>query len=470
MKELLQSHRQSLTPDSSTRPLESQVPSLQPPKQTIMPDSPFASIVQQHLPDLATYRNLYRHFHRNPELSTLEVETSARIATELISLNQKHGSPIEIKTNIGKTGLIGIHRNGTGPTILLRADMDGLPIKEKTGLDYASVKRMKDPNGVDMPTMHACGHDVHITALFAAIETLLNAQHCWSGTLLYLFQPAEEQGAGARMMIDDGLYTKHCPIPDVCLGQHVWPHKAGNVYTRSGAAMSAADSFEVTIFGKGGHGSMPHHTVDPVVIASHIVVRLQTLVSREVPPNETAVVTVGSLKAGDTVNVIADEATLQVNIRSVSEQCRNLLLEGLTRIVTAECTAGRATAPPKITRLNQYPLCFNDDVTTKKVEQQFTRFFGDKHKLDMQPSLGSEDFPLLGREVDRPYFFWFFGGHDPEEYERHVEAKTTHEIPVNHNPYFAPCIDPTLRTGVEAMVVAALTFVGNARVEQHSKL
>jgi amidohydrolase len=424
------------------------------------------SIVGQHLPDLASYRDLYKHFHRNPEISTLETETSARIAKELGTLNEKHGSPIEIKTKIGGTGLIGIHRNGEGPTVLLRADIDGLPVKEKTGLEYASTKRMMDTHldNIEKATMHACGHDFHITCLLAAIETLLNAADTWAGTLIYLFQPAEERGCGARMMLDDGLYTKHgCPIPDVCLGQHVFPFKAGTVYSRSGAAMSAADSYKITVFGRGGHGSMPHRCIDPVVIASHIVVRLQTLVSREVPPDETAVVTVGSLKAGDTVNVIADEATLQVNIRSVSEKWRCVLLDGLRRIVAAECDAGRATAPPRIEKLNQFPLCDNDAGVAKKVEHQFTRFFGaERHVLDMQPVLGSEDFPLLGSEVDRPYFFWFFGGQDQDEYDKHIREGTAEEIPINHSPFFAPCIDPTLQTGVEAMVVAALTFVRKA--------
>ncbi|KPI38186.1 Hippurate hydrolase [Cyphellophora attinorum] len=438
-----------------------------------MSKSSFAAVIEQHLPNLAAYRDLYKHFHHNPEISTLETETSARIASELRILNEKHSSPIEIKTNIGGTGLIGIHRNGDGPIVLLRADIDGLPVEEKTGLDYASTKRMMDTHldQIEKPTMHACGHDFHITALLAAIETLLNAKNSWSGTLIYLFQPAEERGAGARMMLDDGLYTKHgCPIPDVCLGQHVWPHKAGNVFSRSGAMMSAADSYEITIFGRGGHGSMPHLAIDPVVIASHIVVRLQTLVSREVPPDETAVVTVGSLKAGDTVNVIAEEAKLQVNIRSVSEQWRRVLLDGLTRVVRAECDAGRATAPPRIVRLNQYPLTYNDEAVTRRVEHQFTRFFGDRHKLDMQPVLGSEDFPLLGSEVGRPYFFWFFGGHDPRDYDERVRLGTVNDIPMNHNPYFAPCIDPTLRTGVEAMVIAALSFVGKDRAGQQPKL
>lgn len=428
--------------------------------------SPYVKIVSQSLPDLGTYEELYKHFHQNPEISTLETETSARISKELQLLNEKHGSPIEIKTNIAKTGLIGVHRNGKGPTILLRADIDALPIFEKTGLPYASTKRMMDTHldNVEKPTMHACGHDFHITCMLASIETLLKAQAMWSGTLIYLFQPAEERGCGARAMLDDGLYdlSRHgCPEPDLCLGQHVFPFKAGNVYTRHGATMSAADSYRITIYGRGGHGSMPHFCIDPVVIASHIVVRLQTLVSREVPPDETAVVTVGSLKAGDTVNVISDEATLQINIRSVSEEWRKVLLDGLKRVVNAECEAGRSPKPAKFEKLNEFPLCDNDKNVTKQVQDSFTAYFGqDRHDPDMKPVLGSEDFPLLGRDIGKPYMFWFFGGTEPNDWDKRVKEGTVNELPVNHSPFFAPVIQPTLKTGVEAMVVAALTFVG----------
>jgi len=425
--------------------------------------SPFAPIIKKHLPDLKSYEELYKHFHRNPELSTLEKETSSRIVSELKALNEKHGSPIEIKTNIGGTGLIGIHRNGSGPTILLRADIDGLGLKEKTGLDYASTKTQMDTHldNVEKPTMHACGHDFHITCMLGSIETLLSCSSSWSGTLIYLFQPAEERGCGARNMIDDGLYTKHgCPEPDLCLGQHVFPFRAGTIHTRSGSTMSAADSYRVTIHGRGGHGSMPHYCIDPVVIASHVVVRLQTLVSREVPPDETAVVTVGSLKAGDTVNVIADVATIQVNIRSVSEKWRKVLLDGLKRIVNAECDAGRCPKPAEFEKLNEFPLLLNDADVTAKVQKNFDAHFGKDHMPDMKPVLGSEDFPLLGSSIGKPYMFWFWGGVDAEEWKKREDEGTLNDMPVNHSPFFAPCINPTLRVGIEAMVVGALGFMG----------
>lgn len=427
--------------------------------------SPFAATLKDHLPNLSSYEDLYKHFHRNPEISTLEFETSKRLASELKSLNEKHGSPIEIKTEIGKTGLIGIHRNGSGPTILLRADMDGMPVYERTGLEYASTKRMMDSDwdNVEKPVMHACGHDFHITSLLGAIETLLNAKDKWSGTLIYLFQPAEERGRGARMMLDDGLYDKNkhaCPEPDLCLGQHVFPFKAGNVLTKSGSTMSAADSYKITIHGKGGHGSEPHKCVDPVVIASHIVVHLQTLVSREMPPDETAVVTVGSVKAGDTVNVISDIAVMQVNIRSVTERGRNTLLDGLKRIVNAECTAGRCPKAAEFEKLNEYPFTINDQNLCDKVSQSFISYFGEDRHEQMKAVLASEDFSLLASEIGKPYLFWFFGGVDPDEWDKREKEGTLGEIAGNHSPFFKPEIQPTLKTGVEAMVVAALTFVG----------
>lgn len=437
--------------------------------------SPYAAILKGNLPDLSPYEELYKHFHRNPELSTLETETSARISSELKCLNEKHGSPIEIKTGIGGTGLVGIHRNGDGPTILLRADMDGMPVLEKTGLEYASTKRMVDTHldNIEKPVTHACGHDFHITSLLAAIETFLNTKGSWSGTLIYLFQPAEERGCGARMMLDDGLYDKDkhaCPEPDVCLGQHVCPLKAGYVMSKSGPAMSAADSYRITVHGRGGHGSQPHNCVDPVVVGSQIVVRLQTLVSREIPPDETAVVTVGSFNAGDAVNVISDTAVLQVNIRSVSPQWRKVLLDGLKRIVTAECEASRCPKPPEFERLHEFPPTINDASVTAKVSEAFTAHFGADRLVPGKATMASEDFSWLASDLGKPYTFWFVGGVDPDEWERRTREGTLAELPSNHSPFFAPVIQPTLTASVEALVVATLAYVGRGERKGASHL
>jgi len=293
--------------------------------------------------------------------------------------------------------------------------------------------------------------------MLAATDTLLAARSTWSGTAVILFQPAEERGSGARAMVDDGLYeqSKHgCPIPDVVLGQHVFPMQAGTVHTKAGPAMSAADSFHITIYGSGGHGSMPHRTIDPVVIASHIVVRLQTIVSREVPPDETAVVTVGALQAGSTENIISDEAVLKVNIRSVSDKWRDHILAAVKRIVTAECMAGNCPKDPVFVPTSSFPLTSNDAEVTAAVDESFAAHFGDRHSPNMKNVLGSEDFGILGSSVDRPYMFWFFGGYSKEDWD-----KVDGNVATNHSPYFAPAIQPTLQTGVDAMTVAALTFL-----------
>jgi amidohydrolase len=422
---------------------------------------PFAKVLSAHRPELEPYALLYRHFHQNPELSTLEVETAAKIAEHLRALSPE----LQVRTGIGGTGLIAIYENGPGPTVLLRADMDGLPILERTGLDYASTKTMCDTHTDSLvkPTMHACGHDFHITCALAAAETMVRSKAEWSGTAVFLFQPAEERACGASMMIEDGLYDpeRHaCPIPDVVLGQHVFPVKAGTVVTKPGAIMSAADSWRITVYGTGGHASMPHRCVDPVVIASHIVVRLQTLVSREVPPDQQTVLTVGSVSAGDTVNVIADKAVLQVNVRSVSEEWRKVVLDGIKRIVKAECMAGRSPKEPVFEEINNFPLTENDADVTATLQKSFTRYFGDRHTTQAQPLAASEDFSKLATAVGKPYAFWFWGGVDVATWEAHEAAGTLNDVPVNHSAFFAPAIHPTLETGIDAMVVAALTYLG----------
>ncbi|KIX07260.1 uncharacterized protein Z518_01913 [Rhinocladiella mackenziei CBS 650.93] len=419
----------------------------------------FSSIIDKYRPKLEPYEELYKHCHAHGELPTQEKDTAALITSHL----KKLSSELDIRTGIGGHGQIAILNNGPGRTILLRADIDALPVQEKTGLPYASTKTMRDTDGIIKPVMHACGHDFHITSLLAAVETLLAARSTWSGTIVFLFQPAEERGCGACAMVNDGLYdeSKHaCPIPDVVLGQHVFPLQAGKTATRAGPVMSAADSFKITIYGSGGHGSMPHRTIDPVVIASHIVVRLQTIVSREVPPDETAVVTVGALQAGSTENVISDEAVLKINIRSVSVEWRERILASVKRIVKAECLAGNCPREATIEPTSSFPITVNDDQVTATINQSFSEYFGDEHDPNIKNVLGSEDFGMLGSAVERPYCFWFFGGHEKTQFDEMMKKGEEQNIPVNHSPYFAPVLQPTLTTGVDALVVAALTYLG----------
>jgi amidohydrolase len=424
-----------------------------------------STILSTSKPDLAPYETLYKHLHENPGLSLQE-----HLAAETAAKHLRALDGFDVRTNIGGTGLIGILKNGEGKTILLRADTDALPVEELTGLPYASKKREVDvEDGIEKSIMHACGHDVHISAMLAAAETLHKSQKHWKGTLIILFQPNEERAGGAKAMIADGLYDpkKHaCPIPDVVLGQHVMPGPAGTVGTRVGPFASAADSFRVTIYGRGGHASQPHRTVDPVVMAAHIIVRLQTVVSREVDPRDAAVVTVGSVQSGMTENIISSEATIKINVRTVLPETRTKVLAAIKRIVKAECEASGAPKEPLWVSTSSFPFTINDAEVTNHVAAAFTKQFGKMHDAEAPPLGGSEDFGILATEAPNksggkgvPYTYWNFGGTDPKQFEDLKNSGKLDELPINHSPYFAPVIQPTLTTGVDALVVAALSYL-----------
>jgi amidohydrolase len=405
--------------------------------------------------DLAPYEDLYRYFHANPELSLHEKATSDRIAAHLAQLP---GS-FEIHTRIGGYGLAGVLRNGEGKTVLLRADMDALPVKELTGLPYASVTTMRDAEGVEKPVMHACGHDMHITCLLAAAETLARARQAWRGTLLVVFQPNEERGAGAQAMVDDGLYDK-VPVPDYVLGQHVMRLRAGAVASRPGTIMAAADSMSITVFGRGGHGSLPHQAVDPALLAAHIVVRLQGIVSREVDPTDLAVVTVGSLHAGQAENIISDRAEIGLDFRTVRLETRQQLMAAIRRIVESECAASGSPRPPIFTPTRRFPPTDNDAQVAERLAASFETHFGGDFDGNVARSNVSEDFSILGTCKDIPCCFWFVGGIDQDLWDRAQKDSTLAEqIPSNHSALFAPVIQPTMRAGVDALCIAALTFL-----------
>ncbi|KAJ6023392.1 uncharacterized protein N7446_013752 [Penicillium canescens] len=404
--------------------------------------------------DLTPYEALYKHFHANPELSLQEKATSEKITSILSNLG-----PYEIHTNIGGYGLVGILKNGPGKTILVRADMDALPIKELTGLPYASSVTMRDGDGTIKPVMHACGHDMHITCLLATAETLARTQDSWSGTLIVLFQPNEERGGGAQAMVDDGLYSK-IPMPDYVFGQHVMRMRAGAVGSRPGTIMAAADSFKITLFGRGGHGSQPHHTVDPVLLAAHVVVRLQGIVSREVDPSDLGVVTVGSLQAGQTENVISDRAEIGIDFRTVKLETRQKILSAIQRIVEAECAASGSPKPPVITPTRRFPPTTNDQNAALQLAASFGDHFGEAFDGDTPRTNVSEDFSTLGTSQGLPCSFWLFGGIDPVLWDKaQADEALMAEIPGNHSALFAPVIQPTMKTGVDALCLAALTFL-----------
>lgn len=401
------------------------------------------------LPDLEA---LYKDVHAHPELSMQETRTAGLAADRL------RAAGFDVTAGIGNTGVVGVLHNGNGPTVMLRADMDALPVEEATGVPYASKVKASDPEGNTVPVMHACGHDMHVTWLAGATALMARARDAWHGTLMAVFQPAEETAAGAQAMIDDGLF-KRFPKPDAVLGQHVMVEPAGVLGGRSGAVTSAADSLQIRLFGRGAHGSMPQASIDPVVMAASVVLRLQTIVSREVAAAESAVVTVGALQAGTKENVIPDEAIIKLNVRTFDEGVRRRVLAAIERIVNAEAEASGAPRKPEITPLDRYPLAINDDAASQRVADAFRQYFSAERVRHTGPASASEDFGSFGSEWGVPSVFWFVGGTDPGVYAKAKAENRINDIPTNHNPRFLPVIHPTLETGVEALVVASRAWL-----------
>lgn len=389
----------------------------------------------------------YQWLHRHPELSMAETETCNFIEKQL----QDFGYQTEI---IGG-GVVGILQNGTGKTTLFRADMDGLPVREETGLAYASTITRRDRDGNEVPAMHACGHDVHITAGLGAARVLAEHRDSWSGTHIALFQPGEETAEGAKSMIEAGLVEK-IPRPDVAFGQHVLtgPMPAGSVGTHIGAILSTGASLKITLHGKGSHGSMPHMGIDTVVLAAAIVLRLQTIVSREIDPFQMAVVTVGSVQAGTKSNIIPERATLLVNIRAYDVEVREHLLTAIKRIVNAECAAAGSPEPAEFELYDSYPLTANDPQTTEKVTEAFIAHFGAERVGDCGEVPASEDFSTIPDAFGIPYCYWGLGGFRDDD----------PKFP-NHNPKFAPVMQPTLTTGIEAVLAAVMAWLGKSEQE-----
>ncbi|SDN85827.1 amidohydrolase [Geodermatophilus sp. DSM 45219] len=418
-----------------------------------MAPSPAVGSVLAGLEGTRTWQEqLYRELHRHPELSHQEHRTAGLVAHRL------RAAGYDVHEGVGGTGVVGLLRNGEGPVVLLRADMDALPVREATGLPYASAVTAPDADGNEVPVMHACGHDVHVACLAGAAQLLADGREHWSGSVVLVCQPAEETGDGARGMVEGGL-RELVPTPQVALAQHVMPLPAGRVGTRPGPALSAADSMRITLYGRGAHGSMPHAAVDPVVLAAMVVVRLQTVVSREVPPGETAVLTVGSIRAGTTSNVIPGEAVLQLNVRTYTDATRTTVLDAIQRIVRAECAASNCPREPEFELFDRFPLTDNDAAATDRVASAFGEFFGDRAGPVGQQS-ASEDFSDIPVALGVPYTYWFIGGIDPGRYEEAAQAgRVSQDVPVNHSADFAPVVQPTLDTGTQALVVAALAWL-----------
>ncbi|WP_287598649.1 amidohydrolase [Thermomonas sp.] len=395
--------------------------------------------------------DIYRDLHRNPELSMQEHRT-AGIAADYI---EKLG--YAVTRGVGVTGVVGVLRNGDGPTVMLRADMDALPMAEDTGLPYASTVIAADADGQTVSVAHSCGHDLHVTWGLGAAHVLANARDAWRGTVMIVFQPGEETAQGASAMAGD-WEAAGLPHADVVLGQHVMVGAAGTVSYRPGVILSAADSLKVKLFGRGSHGSQPQTSIDPVVMAAATVMRLQTIVSREVAPLDSAVLTIGSLQAGTKENIIPDDATIKLNMRTYDEGVRTHMLQAVKRICCAECDASGAPRPPEFTTLSSYPLTDNDRDATARVAVAFHSQFGD-NAHESKPMAASEDFSVFGRSWGVPYVFWFVGGTDPQAHAKAKAEGTLNKLPSNHSPRFAPVLEPTLKVGLQAMLSAASAWL-----------
>lgn len=408
-----------------------------------------AAMVREELPSLA---RLYEELHANPELSLQEVETAARLAAEL------RGAGLEVTEKVGGHGLVGVLRNGEGPVILVRTDLDGLPVKEQTGVAYASRKVVKDDLGREVPVMHACGHDAHMACFVGTARVMARRRDEWRGTLLMIGQPAEERVLGARLMLRAGLYERF-PKPDLALALHCASDmEHGKVGLVEGYALANVDTVEMLIKGVGGHGSMPHLSKDPVVLAAQVVLALQTIVSREVKPGDPAVVTVGSIHGGTKSNIIPDEVRLQLTLRSYEEETRRRLVESIKRIVKAQAESAGMPAEkmPEVTVAeDQTPALYNQPELCGRVRGLFEAALGAERVLAREPVMGGEDFAEFGRTKEKvPLCLFWLGTQAPEAVKAAEAAGTT--LPSLHSPFFKPVPEPTLETGVTAMVTAVL--------------
>ncbi len=399
-------------------------------------------------PDL---RDFYIDLHQHPELSLHEEKTAAKIAARL------RQAGFEVTTGVGGTGVVGVLQNGSGPTVMLRTELDALPVEEKTGLPYASTVRVKDDAGAEVPVMHACGHDVHMTALVGTAAEMARRKADWRGTLVFIGQPAEERIRGARAMLKDGLFTRF-PKPDFVVALHDTPNlPAGQLGVTSGYALASSDSVDLTIYGKGGHGAAPQTTVDPIVIAARTVLALQTIVAREKDPQDPAVITVGSIHGGNKHNIIPDEVKLQITVRAYKEEVRKHMLAAIERIAKAEAAAAGAPREPAFAVIESCGATYNDPKLTARIAATLRRTFGDGNVVETPPQMASEDFSEYGL-AGVPAVQWSLGAGDPAQLKE-LEAAGK-QPPSLHSSLFAPDRDPTIATGVESEVAVLIDLLG----------
>jgi hippurate hydrolase len=406
--------------------------------------------------EYASLEAIYKQLHANPELSFMETNTAALVAKELRALG------LEVTEKVGNTGVVGVLKNGAGPTVLVRADMDGLPVKELTGIPWASQAVVKDMAGRDQPAMHACGHDLHVTGMIGTARALVALKDQWKGTLVFVAQPAEEIVAGARAMLTDGLYTRF-PKPDFALALHVSSVRpAGQVGIVEGTPYASVSSVDIVVQGVGGHGSQPQTTRDPIVLAAQIVTALQTIVSRETRPGTPAVVTVGTIQGGTKRNIISESVKLELTLRAFEDKVMEGMIAAIRRI--CEGTARAAGVPedrlPVVTVTSEStPVTVNDAALTRRMTGTFKAWLGDQRVVPSPPTTGGEDFSEFGRTVHRvPIFIWGIGAADPAKFE--AANKKGESLPSNHSPLAAFVPDPTLQTCITTMTAAVLELTG----------
>jgi len=403
--------------------------------------------------EIADLEGLYKHLHSNPELSLQELQTAGRMARELKDLG------FEVTTGVGGHGVVGILKNGPGPTVMVRTDLDALPVTENTGLPYASKVRGRDKLGNECGIMHACGHDIHMTSWVGTARVLAGMKDSWSGTLMFIGQPAEEIGTGARKMLEDGLF-KRFPKPDFALALHCSPiTPAGTVAYREGQTLANVDSVDITIKGKGGHGSAPHMAVDPIVIAARVILDLQTIVSREMNPLEPAVVTVGSIHGGSKHNIIPGEVKMLITVRTFKDDVRKNVLEAIDRIAKAAAAAAKAPEPIVHVDASEFtPATFNDPPLTRKTAEAMKKALGEDKVVACPPVMGGEDFSYFGR-AGVPIFIYWLGTVPPARVEE-ANQPSGKPLPSLHSEFYAPDPVPSIRTGVFSMSHAVLNLLG----------
>src|SRR5271165_1074812 len=396
-------------------------------------------------------QTLYMDLHQHPELSLHEVNTAAKLAARLRELGY------DVTEKVGGTGVVGVLRNGAGPTVMLRTELDALPVEEKTGLPYASTVHTKDDAGHDVSVMHACGHDVHMAAWVGTAEIMAKTKNRWHGTLILIAQPAEERAMGAKNMVSDGLFTRF-PKPDVGIALHTTNTlPAGKVGFTPEYAASNADSVNITIYGKGGHGASPETTVDPIVIAARVILSLQTIVSREIKPGQAAVITVGYIQGGTKSNIIPDEAHLGLTVRSYTPEVRRHLLAGIERVAKAEAEAADAPKPPLVQVVESTDALYNDPKLTERMTEALIQAFGTDNVVKTPPIMASEDYSYFV-EAGVPSFYFWLGAANPAKFK---EARASGvQLPSNHSPFFAPDMEPSLKTAVEAELAVLQNLLG----------